>query len=273
MRQDNPFRFIDYTVALHVATIGLNRPERRNALDVHMRQELSDAARHAIGDGDVRAIVLTGRGGHFCAGGDLKDMHAAERLDAESGRLRMKAAQAGVRALMECDKPVIAAVDGYAYGGGFGLALSADIVLATPEARFCMSFMKVGLVPDCGALYTLARSVGLHRAKALMFSAREVDAQTAVDWGFVHALVPPADLLAQAQAMAQALALGPTSAIALTKHALNQSQTSSLAAMLELEATAQGIAFSSDFHRDAIHDFVARRPARFAWPGPPPASC
>lgn len=265
------FRFVDYSVASHVATIRLNRPERRNALDIDMRRALGEAAQDAVANPEVRAIVLTGSGGHFCAGGDIKDMQAGERLDAAAGRLRMKAAHTGIKAFFETDKPVIAAVDGYAYGGGFGLALIADIVLATPAARFCMSFMKVGLVPDCGALYTLARSVGLHRAKAAMLSARELDAQTGMGWGFVHELVPPADLLPHAQAMAQALAGGSAAAIALTKQALNQSQLTGFAAMLELEASAQGIAFSSDFHREAIGDFVARRPGRFVWPGLPPA--
>ena len=193
-------------------------------------------------------------------------MQAGERLDAAAGRLRMKAAHAGIKAFFETDKPVIAAVDGCAYGGGFGLALIADIVLATPGARFCMSFMKVGLVPDCGALYTLARSVGLHRAKAAMLSARELDAQTGMDWGFVHELVSPTDLLPHAQAMARALAGGSSTAIGLTKQALNQSQRTGFAEMLEIEATAQGTAFSSDFHREAIGDFVARRPSRFVWP-------
>lgn len=266
------FCFVDYSVISHVATIRLNRPERRNALDIEMRRELSEAAQNAVDDSEVRAIVLTGSGGHFCAGGDIKDMQAGERLDAEAGRLRMKAAHTGIKAFFGTDKPVIAAVDGYAYGGGFGLALIADIVVATPAARFCMSFMKVGLVPDCGALYTLARSVGLHRAKALMLSARELDAQTGVDWGFVHELVSPADLLSHAQAMAGALAGGSAAAIALTKQALNQSHVTGFAAMLDMEATAQGIAFSSDFHRDAISDFVAKRPGRFVWPDSPPAS-
>lgn len=249
-----------------VATLWLDRPERRNAMGLAMRAQFAEAARHAIDDPGVRAIVIAGRGGHFCAGGDLQDMQAGERLDAAAGRARMQQAQIGVRALMESDKPVIAAVEGCAYGGGFGLALAADILVAAPDARFCMSFMKVGLVPDCGAFYTLARSVGLHRAKALMLSAREIDAATAMDWGVVHEVVEAGRLVPRAQAIAAALAHGPATAIALTKRALGQSHASDLATMLDVEATAQGIAFASDDHRQAVDDFVARRPARFQWP-------
>ncbi|MES2510288.1 MAG: enoyl-CoA hydratase/isomerase family protein [Pseudomonadota bacterium] len=258
-------RVVEYVVEAGVATITLNRPERRNAIDVATRDQLNEASNKAIDDDTVRAIVMTGAGGHFCAGGDVKALDAVERMTAEAGRRRMRTVHTGMRRLFESDKPVIAAVDGCAYGGGFGLALLADMVIATPSARFCMSFLKVGLVPDCGALYTLARSIGLHRAKAMMLSCREVDAQTGLDWGFVNEVVPAASLQAHAHAIAQNLARGPAQAIALTKHALNQSQHSSFSTMLEVEANAQGIAFASDDHRAAASDFAAKRPSRFAW--------
>ncbi|MFH0132926.1 enoyl-CoA hydratase/isomerase family protein [Variovorax sp. VaC1] len=268
----SPSSFIACDIDGHVATIALDRPERRNAFDLEMRAQMFDAIRGAVDNPQVRAIVLTGRGGHFCAGGDVKGMREIERLEAAAGRLRMKDAQAGMRLLMQSDKPVIAAVEGCAYGGGFGLALAADIVLAAPSARFCMSFMKVGLVPDCGSLFTLARSVGLNRAKALMLSARELDAQTAMDWGIVHEVIAADALLPHAQAIAAALANGPATAIALTKQGLQRTHDSDMDAMFEFEAMAQGLAFATDDHRQAIDDFTQRRPARFQWPATPATS-
>lgn len=257
---------VAYAVADGVATLTLNRPARRNAMDVPMREAFAHAVQTALEDDAVRAIVLTGSGGHFCAGGDISAMTPEHVADAPAGRRRMRRAQAAVERLARSDKPIIAAVDGVAYGGGFGLALLADIILATPDARFCMSFLRVGLVPDCGALYTLPRLIGLQRAKALMLSARELDAATAHDWGLVLEIVPATGLAARAQALGAALARAPATAVALTKTGLDQSLSSTLPAMLEYEAAAQGVAFASAEHREAVRRFAAREPAHFVWP-------
>ncbi len=266
----DPADTVRYRVQDHVATLTLNRPARRNAMDLVMRTAFAQAVEAALDDDAVRVIVLTGNGGHFCAGGDLSGMSAGQIPDAAAGRQRMRRAQHAVERLARSDKPVIAAVDGVAYGGGFGLALLADLILATPAARFCMSFLRVGLVPDCGAMYTLPRLIGLQRAKALMLSARELDAATALDWGLVLELVPATGLAARAQALATALAGASRTAVALTKTGLDQSLSSTLPVMLEYEAAAQGVAFASDGHRDAVERFLARAPARFQWPAAEP---
>lgn len=253
-----------------VGVIAFDRPERRNALDIPMRRAFARAVAEAIGDESVRVIVLTGRGGHFCAGGDIGSMRGAGPMDAEAGRGRMREALVNVTTLWHCEKPVLAAVEGCAYGGGFGLALLADLVVAGEGARFCMSFARVGLVPDSGALYTLPRVVGLQRAKELMFSARELGAREAQAWGIVTEVTPTGQAYARTLAMAEALANGSPAALAMTKSALNGSLSSDWSTMIALEASAQGVAFSSAYHREAVDRFLTKRGARFQWPGKTP---
>ena len=138
-----------------VATISFNRPAQKNALDKIMRTELAEAMVAVRRDRGIHALVLTGAGGAFCAGGDIRGMQSGEGT-AEEGRNRMLDLHLRVEELINCDRPVVAAVDGPAFGAGFGLALAADFVLATPRARFCLSFLKLGLIPDCGGVYVLA---------------------------------------------------------------------------------------------------------------------
>lgn len=249
-----------------VAVIALNRPHRRNALDLVTRVVLADAVDAVVSDPGVRAIVLTGRGGHFCSGGDITTMQPDAPMSAEAGRRRMRDALRMIERLLGCDTPVIAAVEGVAYGGGFGLALTADMVIASETARFCMSFARVGLLPDSGALFTLPRVVGLQRAKELMMSAREIDASTAHAYGIVMEVVPAGGALARALEVAHALAGASPVATAIAKTALNASLSSDLRTMLDIEATGQGVAFASDWHREAVRCFQQKRPSPFAWP-------
>ena len=249
-----------------VTVIALARPHRRNALDMVSRFALADEIGAALADDAVRAIVLTGRGGHFCSGGDISSMGAGEPIGAEAGRKRMRDTLRMVEDLLSCDKPVVAAVEGVAYGGGFGLALAADMVVAGSGARFCMSFARVGLLPDSGALFTLPRAVGLQRAKELMMSAREIDAATAHAYGIAMEVVEAGSALSRALEIAAALAQASPVATAMAKTALNASQSSDLRTMLEFEATGQGVAFASEWHRDAVRRFLDRKPSAFAWP-------
>ena len=251
-----------------VVEIAFNRPERRNALDLPSRALFAARVRDAIEDESVRAIVLTGRGGHFCAGGDIGSMNPDEGLSAEAGRARMRRALRHVEALYTCDKPVVAAVEGCAFGGGFGLALLADVIVASESARFCMSFARIGLVPDSGSLYTLPRIVGVQRAKALLLSGRELGAHEAREWGLALEVTAAGRALERALELAAALATASPVATALTKTALANTLSSDLRGMLEYEATAQGLAFSSDWHRDAARRFLQREPSRFRWPEP-----
>lgn len=256
---------IVFSVKDQVATLTLNRPAHRNAFDEVMKRELTQALRQVQADRAIRALVLSGAGGVFCAGGDLRGMQDAV-LDSAGWRERMAQVRDFIAPLIELDRPVIAAVDGAAFGGGFSLALTADFILASPTARFCMSFLRVGLVPDCGALYTLPRIVGAQRAKELMLSAREVDVHEAQRLGIVMEIHPQPELLARAQALAASFVNASPAALSLTKRALAASPHNGLDALLEIEANAQAVAFGTVQHRDAVARFMAKQPASFQWP-------
>jgi 2-(1,2-epoxy-1,2-dihydrophenyl)acetyl-CoA isomerase len=256
---------LQFEVSDQVATITLNSPTKRNALEPAMREELAAAIRHIQQDLSIRAVVLTGAGGHFCSGGDLKNI-AAAKLDNGGWLSRMQTLHEWVQVLLTLDRPVIAAVDGAAAGAGFSLALAADFVLATPRAWFNMSFLKVGLVPDVGALYTLPRVVGVQRAKEIMLSARDIDAQEALRLGIVMELHAPEQLLARAQAMARSFVGASPAAVSLVKRSLNNALGGGLPDMLTAEAQAQALAAGTAEHREAVGRFLNKQAPLFAWP-------
>jgi enoyl-CoA hydratase/carnithine racemase len=259
------FQTIEYAVEDGVATLTLNRPAQKNALDMVMRAELSEVMNAARRDRGIHALVLAGAGGAFCAGGDIRGMRNGDG-SAEEGRNRMLDLHLWVEDLVNFDRPVIAAVDGPAYGAGFGLALAADFVLATPRARFCLSFMKLGLIPDCGVFYTLPRIVGVQRAKELAFSAREIGADEARQLGIVFEIHDPETIGERARRMALSFNNASLTALSITKRAFNASLGSSLGTLLEMEAAGQGVARSSDYHRNAASAFIAKQPPPFSWP-------
>jgi 2-(1,2-epoxy-1,2-dihydrophenyl)acetyl-CoA isomerase len=258
---------LQLSIENHIATLLLNRPDAKNAINVEMSDQLDAAMLQIDRDRDIRAVLITGAGGSFCAGGDVRAMNAtAGQMTVEARRLRMQRAHRTVKMLAGLDRPIIAAVDGPAFGAGFSIALLADMVVATPRARFCMAFARIGLIPDYGALYTLPRIVGIARAKEIMFSAREVGAAEAKELGIVLELAEPAALLPRAQALACAMAGASPVAVSLTKSALNSSLGSDLSTMLDIEAAGQGIAGISDYAKESFRRFAAKEPAQFVWP-------
>lgn len=252
-----------------VATVTLNRPDAKNALSAQMADELSSALRVLRADESVRAVVLVGAGGNFCAGGDVKGMHAAGPRTPEQRRAGMLRYRELTLALTGFGKPLVAALDGVAYGAGVSIALTADLVLVSTRVRCSLVFHRMGLVPDVGAWYTLPRVVGLQRAKELIYSAREFGSDDALRWGLALEAHPPEALLPRAHALARSLAEGPALAFGLSKQALNASLQSELSTMLDLEAAAQAIAGASEYTADAVRRFAAREPARLQWPAPP----
>lgn len=261
---------LDVQIADGVATLTLNRPEAKNALSGEMKTALAEAIPRLHADAGVHAVVLTGAGGAFCAGGDIRGMQEArgKGMTVEGWRQRMVDLAPVVRGLLELDKPLIAAVDGVAYGAGFSMALCADFVLATPGARFCLSFMKVGLVPDFAAMYCLPRVVGVQRAKELMLSAREVRADEAVRLGIVMEQVPADGLLARAQALGRSFAGASPLATGLIKREVQMAMATDLRTALNHEADHQALCFSSAYHQQATQRFLDKQPAAFAFPAP-----
>lgn len=258
------FQFIHFEVSAQVATLTLDNPAKRNALDPAMRPEVAEVVARIKRDRGIRALILTGANGHFCSGGDLRNI-ATVGLDNEGWRNRLQDLHAWLQDLLTLDRPVIAAVDGAAAGAGFSLALAADFILATPRARFCMSFMKVGLVPDCGAFYTLPRFVGVQRAKELMLSARDIEGAEALQLGLVMELHAPAQLLPRAQALAASFVQASPAAVSLVKRAL-ANWGGDLSTLLEQEANAQALAMGTTDHRVAVNRFLDKAPPLFQWP-------
>jgi len=248
-----------------VALLGLNRPQARNAIDETLRAELPRAMVQVRDDASVRAVVLYGVGGHFCSGGDLRAMSARPRTAYES-RQRIHALHAWLPEWVNLEKPLIAAVDGAAFGGGFSLALTADFVLASTRASFCQVFARIGLVPDMAALYLLPRIVGLQRAKELMLSARVLPAPEAQQMGIVHSLYAPDELLDAAIGFAARFTQASPIAVGLTKSILNQSMHLDQKALAELECFAQGLCMDSAYHQEAVQAFLAGQPPGFVWP-------
>jgi 2-(1,2-epoxy-1,2-dihydrophenyl)acetyl-CoA isomerase len=245
-----------------IATITLDRPDARNAIDLAMRQELVAALDGVEADEAARVLILTGRGGHFCAGGDVKSMRT-RRLSAAEGRRRVELLNRMVLRLAEFPRPTIAMVDGYAVGAGTNLALCCDVVVASDRAKFGELFNKIGLVPDGGGTWLLSRLVGLARAKELIFTGEVFDAAEAARIGLINHVVPVADLARFTHALAAKIAAGPPGVLGLAKHMVNRAVTSDLAAALDLEAYSQGLALAADDHQEGLAAFFEKRAPRF----------
>jgi 2-(1,2-epoxy-1,2-dihydrophenyl)acetyl-CoA isomerase len=245
-----------------IAVLTLNRPDKRNAMSDAMRAELTAALERLAQDSAVRALVLTGKGKGFCAGGDVAGME--QRMGAPAGEVafngwtRQQRVHHAIALLHSLPKPTIAAVNGAAAGLGADLAMSCDFVIASEEASFAWSYVQRGLVPDGGGMYFLPRRVGLARAKELVFTGRRIDAAEALRLGVVDRVSPPERLLADAADWAKDLAAGSATAIALSKTILNQTFESSAEQIFAQGSQAQGICYTTTEHRESVLAFLAR---------------
>ncbi|MFI8220299.1 enoyl-CoA hydratase/isomerase family protein [Streptomyces sp. NPDC085932] len=250
-----------HTSGGHVLSLTLNRPETLNALTPGQRDHLVRLLSEASADPAVRAVVLTGTGRGFCAGADLRGTGAApgERIAGDVARTLRTGAQRLIAAVLDCEKPVLAAVNGTAAGLGAHLAFACDLVLAAESARFIEVFVRRGLVPDAGGAYLLPRLVGPRRAKELMFFGDALTAAEAERAGLVNRVVPDGDLAGTARAWADRLATGPTRALALTKQLVNASLDTDRATAFAAEAAAQEINMTTRDAQEGLRGFLERR--------------
>jgi 2-(1,2-epoxy-1,2-dihydrophenyl)acetyl-CoA isomerase len=248
-----------------VLWITLNRPEALNAVTAGMRERLIELLDGASADPEVRAVVLTGAGRGFCSGADLRSSSGGspERLPGDVARVLRQGVQRLVAAVLDCEKPVLAAVNGTAAGVGVHLALACDLVLAADGASFVEAFARRGLVPDGGGPYLLPRLVGPQRAKELMFFGDAVSAADAERLGLVNRVVPAEELEKTVREWAERLATGPTRALALTKHLVNSSLETDRATAFAAEAAAQEINMTTADAPEGVRAFVERRAPRF----------
>jgi len=254
-------KHFSYAFDAGVATITLNRPERKIPLTFNSYAELRDMFRTLEQSTDVKAVVLTGAGGNFCSGGDvheiigpLTQMTMPEILEFTrmTGNL--------IKAMRLCPQPIIAAIDGICAGAGAMMALAADMRLGTPRAKTAFLFTRVGLAgADMGACALLPRLIGQGRASELLFTGRGMSAEEGLQWGFFNSLHESGELLAAAQAMAKNLASGPTFAHGMTKTMLHQEWAMTLDQALEAEAQAQAICMQTQDFKRAFDAFAAKQ--------------
>jgi 2-(1,2-epoxy-1,2-dihydrophenyl)acetyl-CoA isomerase len=246
-----------------IATITLNRPEKLNAFAGHMRRDLADALEHAASDRSVRVVIITGAGRGFCAGADVAYMaELMERQDVDEFARLLGAGRRVLTTIREMTKPVIASINGPAYGAGFNLALACDLRLASASATFSQSFVKVGLHPDWGGTYFLPRVVPTNLACEMFFLGDAINAERAAQLGLVNRVVPDAELATETLKLAERLGDAPFKSIAAAKHAVYMSEDSSLERMIQYETEAQLQCFQSPEARERVQAFLEKREPR-----------
>ncbi len=248
-----------------VCVLTLNRPDRLNALTVQVANEFKAAVNEALERG-ARAIVLTGAGRAFCAGGDVREMQELAKKD---GRLEaffdepLRLLNEAILLIRQTPVPFIAAVNGVASGGGCNLALACDLVVAAESARFNQAFIKIGLTPDCGGTFILPRLVGWKRATELLFSGDLISATAAAEMGMINSVAPDDELMNKAMAMADKLAQAPTAAIGQIKLLLEASAANDFKSQLDLERKTQIESGRTKDFVEGVTAFLEKRPPRF----------
>jgi enoyl-CoA hydratase/carnithine racemase len=254
-----------WEVADRVATVTLDRPERKNPLTFDSYAELRDTFHRLQYADDVRAVVVSGAGGNFCSGGDVHEIIGPlTKMDMDGLLAFTRMTGSLVKEMRTCPQPIVAAVDGVCAGAGAIIAMASDLRYGTPEARTAFLFVRVGLAGcDMGACAILPRIIGQGRAAELLYFGRTMSAEEGLAWGYFNGIVPGQEVLAKAREVARALADGPAFAHAVTKKCLHQEWNLSIEQALEVEAEAQAICMQTrDFTR-AYNAFVNKQKPQF----------
>lgn len=249
-----------------VATLTLNRPDQRNALGFEVSTGIIDAVDELEDDPDVRALVVTGAGGSFCAGGDVNAMvqrMAGEVPLHEAVRHVQQETSRAIRRVREFHRPTVAKVDGVAFGAGANLAIACDCQLASEDAKISFGFRQVGLAVDSGTSYLLPRLVGENTAKELVFTGELVDADDAAELGIFNHVYDADEFAAEAEAFVEEIASGPSVALTASKQVLNQGLEVSFSQAVDNEATAQAAVFETEDHREGAEAFMEGREPEF----------
>lgn len=260
------YELIDYQREASIATITFNRADKRNAMSDAMRGEFIDALEAVADDKGIRALVLTGAGKAFCAGGDIAGMQ--QRMSAPPGEVgfngwhRQQRVHRAQTLLYSMPKPTIAAVNGAAAGLGADIALACDFIIASEHASFAWSYVLRGIIPDGGGMYFLPRRVGLSKAKELVFTGRKVLCEEALQLGIVDRLTTSDTLLADSRTWATELASASPTALALAKGILNESFESAVHEIFAQGSQAQGICYTSAEHQDSVRAFLSKSAAK-----------
>jgi enoyl-CoA hydratase/carnithine racemase len=256
------YALLGFNVLNAVATITFSRPDKRNAMSDDMRSEFIDALGRVAADKAIKALVLTGAGKAFCAGGDISGMQ--QRLSAPPGEVgfngwhRQQRVHHTQALLHTMPKPVIAAVNGAASGLGADTAMACDFIIASESASFAWSYIKRGIIPDGGGMYFLPRRVGLAKAKELIFTGREVKVEEALALGIIDRKTSAASLIDDAQAWARELSQSSSTALALSKTIINQSFELTANDIFAQGSQAQGICYTSAEHRASVEAFLEK---------------
>jgi enoyl-CoA hydratase/carnithine racemase len=261
--------FASYEKSGRVATVTMNRPESRNAIGTAEDcDELAAALWRANDDGDINAVILTGAGAAFCAGGDLKAIRERTGIgpratpDATRANYR-RGVHTIIKALAEIEIATIAAINGHAIGLGLDIGVLCDMRIAAASAKMASSFVKVGIIPGDGGAWILTNAIGATRAAELVLTGDTVDAEEAMRIGLVSRVAPDDQLMAEARKLAERVAVNPPRTVRLAKRLLREAQHGRLADVLELSAAFQALAHETADHKEAVAAFSEKRPPKF----------